>query len=290
VTKVSQQGADITHMSRLRRIPRHALGVVLKVPYLTKFLTDPEIGREYGVGFWDKLVLARKFFRNTHRVQTLSSVIEHLELAAAILRVPRSAPGKIVECGCYEGGSSVNLSLAAALTGRQLVICDSFQGLPAPDEADSTHTAVHTGWVDEYYEGRFAASLDLVKGNIERWGDLSACEFKVGFFDESLRDFDDDVVMAFLDVDLVASIQPCLTALWPKLQDGCRIYVHEANSLALVSIFFDKAWWGQAIGGAPPGFVGAGSGLPLVAPKGTVLGYAQKTAAPVALASAPAAA
>jgi O-methyltransferase len=265
-------------MSRLRRLGRQSLGVVLKVPYLTKFLTDRSIGGEYGVGFFDKLALARKFFRNTHEVQTLSSVVEHLELAAAILRVPKATPGKVVECGCFEGGSSVNLSLACQLTGRTLLICDSFEGLPAPDEADSTHTAVHTGWVDEYYEGRFAAPMDLVKANLAKYGALEVCEFKKGFFDESLADFDDDVVMAFLDVDLVASIQPCLTALWPKLQDDCRIYVHEANSLALVSVFFDRPWWGEAVGGDPPGFVGTGTGLPLVAPRGTILGYAQKSA------------
>jgi O-methyltransferase len=55
-----------------------------------------------------------------------------MELASAVLQVPRSTPGSVVECGCYVGGSTANLSLVCAATGRKLIIFDSFQGLPEP--------------------------------------------------------------------------------------------------------------------------------------------------------------
>jgi O-methyltransferase len=253
------------------------------MPSVVAFLRDDAIGGDYGVGWREKLDLLRSFRRNTRHVETLSEVYEHMELAAAILRMPRSTPGDVVECGCFVGGSTVNLSLVCQLVGRRLIVCDSFQGLPAPAEYDRLHPAVHTGHVDEYYEGRFAASLDLVRDNIARYGALGSCDFVAGFYDETMPDFDRDVVVAFLDVDLIDSLKACLTGLWPHLQPDGRLYVHEARSLPLVSLFFDNAWWRENLGQDAPGFIGGGCGLPLASGWGSELGYAQLPAAvPVA--------
>ncbi len=263
-------------MSYLGRLSR----ALLTLPVVVDFLRTREIGAAYGVGPWRKLELLGRFRRNIRRVSTLSDFREHMELAAAILRVPPSVEGDVVECGCYVGGSSVNLSLVCALVGRRLLICDSFEGLPEPDEHDRVHVAVHGGHVDTYYKGRFAAPLEVVRRNLARCGDLSVCDFRVGFFDKTMGDLDRPVVMAFLDVDLIDSLKPCLAGLWPRLQDGCRAYVHEARNLPLVAVFFDGPWWWKTLGQAPPGFVGSGVGLPLgMATKwGSELGYARKDA------------
>jgi O-methyltransferase len=250
--------------------------LLISFPTLLQFLFDKEIGGAYGVGVRKKLRLVRAFRRNAKAIEILSSGIEHLELAAAILRVPPSVEGDVIECGCYVGGSSVNLSLTCSLVGRRLVICDSFEGLPEPDDYDREHPAPHAGHTDVYYKGRFAAPLELVKENLGRYGDLSVCEFVVGFFEDTLAGLDRKIVVGFLDVDLIDSLKPCLTAIWPNLQDERRLYVHEARSLSLVSIFFDAPWWQDNLGEGAPGFVGAGSGLPLATPDGSELGYAQK--------------
>lgn len=251
--------------------------VVVKLPYLIAFATTREIGESYGVGLFEKLRLIARFYRNTRRVETLSSVVEHLELAAELLRMSPQVEGGVIECGCYVGGSSVNLSLACAMVGRRLVICDSFQGLPAPSDYDKSHPVPHRKDVEEYHEGQFAASLDVVRGNLERYGRIDVCEFKVGFFDESLRGLDLPVAMAFLDVDLIDSLRPCLTAIWPKLSATGHLYVHEAGDLDLVATFFEGDWWERELGEAPPGFIGAGTGLPLMPLVGSELGYAQKS-------------
>ena len=250
--------------------------MVLKAPFLLAFLTSRRVGRDYDLGLRGKLRLMRAFRRNNRRVQTLSSILEHLELAEALLGIPPRVEGAVVECGCYQGGSTVNLSLVCAIVGRRLIICDSFQGLPELSGHDREHVAPHHGNREAYRQGQFAASIDLVKDNLRRFGNLEACEFRVGFFDQSLRDFDETVVMAFLDVDLVDSLRPCLAAIWPRLADKGRVYVHEADDLTLVSTFFDRAWWKEATGTTAPGLVGAGSGLPLVALRGSDLGYAEK--------------
>jgi O-methyltransferase len=48
-------------------------------------------------------------------------------------------PGVIVEAGCYKGGSTAKFSLMAEKVNRDLVVFDSFQGIPEnaePHEKD----------------------------------------------------------------------------------------------------------------------------------------------------------
>jgi hypothetical protein len=263
----------LLHNHRLRNAAR---ALTTALPTILIFLFDREVGGAYGVGVYRKLRLLLNFSRNARKVEILSGKLEHLELASAILRVPPSVDGDVMECGCYMGGSSINLSLVCAMVGRRLVICDSFAGLPEPKDYDRAHFSAYVGHTDDYFEGRFAASLDAVKQNLAKYGNLEVCDFVVGFFDQSLDGFDRKLVMAFLDVDLIDSIKPCIIAIWPNLQEDCRIYVHEARSLSLVSIFFDLGWWRENLGADCPGFIGAGTGLPLSSPRGSELGYAQK--------------
>lgn len=247
-----------------------------KVPWYISFVLDPEIGSEYGIGMRQKARLLRAFHRNAKQVETLSSIGEHLELATAIMRVPKDAPGDVIECGCYRGGSTINISLVCRLVGRRLIVADSFAGLPPIEPGEGFHPIPHQKRAEEYVEGQFAASLETVKENLARYGDLDLCDFKVGFFHETLTSLDRPIAGAFLDVDLIESLRPCLEAIWPRLQPGGRLYVHEANDLKLVGTFFDADWWNEQLGSEPPGFVGAGSGLPLAPLEGSELGYAEK--------------
>ena len=248
------------------------------VPAIRSFLTTKEIGGDYSIGFGAKLLLLFRFAMNTRKVETLSDFREHMELAAAVLRVPPSTEGSVVECGCYVGGSTVNLSLVCAMTGRKLIVFDSFEGLPEPQEYDRWHHAVHVGHTDIYYKGRFAATKETVAENVSNFGNVNVCEFRAGYYDETMSSVNEPVVMAFLDVDLIDSLRPCLKGLWPNLQPGCRIYTHEARNLAFIAVYFDQAWWRQTMNEDAPGFVGSGVGLPLGmgANWGSELGYAQR--------------
>lgn len=82
------------------------------------------------------------------------------------------------------------------------------------------------------------------------------------------------VIAAFLDIDLVDSLKPCVRAIWATSQTACRAYVLDAQS----SPFFDSAWRAN-VGTAAPVFVRSGVGLPLGAKTtwGSDLGYAQKS-------------
>ena len=228
--------------------PAQVIGsLLLSLPAIKRFLTDKEIGADYGIGFRDKLGLLYRFRANIRKVETLSDFREHMEIAAAVLRVPRATSGSVVECGCYVGGSTVNLSLVCAMTGRKLIVFDSFEGLPEPKQYDRWHRSLHVGHTDVYYKGRFAATRQTVEANVSKFGDISVCEFRAGYYEKTMSGVNEPIVEAFLDVDLIDSLKPCLIGLWPNLQPNCRVYTHEAGSLTLVGLYFDQQWWQEAL-------------------------------------------
>ncbi|WP_162224679.1 TylF/MycF/NovP-related O-methyltransferase [Halorussus amylolyticus] len=255
-------GAVQNAVGTFQRLYRIAL-VGLCSPVILAEYFRPETGSEYGVGLTDKLVLAAKMLRNNRRISTGSTFLEHLVMATKILNVPADIDGGIVECGCYKGGSTANLSLVAGLCGRRLDVFDSFEGMPEPTAGDEAHTLVASEQVHTYEAGSWRATLREARGNVSKYGDASACHFHVGYFEETLPAFDRPCVVAFLDVGLRDSAETCLANLWPQLADGGYLFTHEAKHMEIASLFFDAEWWRANLDREPPGLVGAGSGLGL---------------------------
>lgn len=247
-------------------------------------------GQDYGVGTLDKLVLAAKMVRNNVCITSASNFVEHLVMATTILNVPRSADGCIVECGSYKGGSTANLSLVAALSGRQLEVFDSFRGLPPPSDDDRAHTVLHRGERHTYEEGAWAGTLDEVKDAIARYGAVQACNFHAGYFDATLPDFKRRTVFVFADVDLRDSVEACVRYLWPLMSQGSHFYTHEAAHMEIARLFFDREWWRSTFDSEAPGLIGAGTGLGLIPGSGgfrSALGYSIKSPERVALQEVP---
>lgn len=173
--------------------------------------------------------------------------------------------GCMVECGCYQGGSSAKLSLVARVTGRKLFICDSFQGLPAPARGDGAFTDLSTGEESLFGEGKFASRIEIVRENVREFGDLSVCTFIPGFFQQSLPTLVNDSIafapcFVFSDADLISSTRDVIRNLWPALQDGGRLYTHDANLIGFVKGIMDPRFWTSEIGEEPPVIFGAGYG------------------------------
>ena len=176
------------------------------------------------------------------------------------------------------GGGSVNLSLICNITGRKLLVCDSFSGLPEPGEDDKIHI-LPGGKTSSYSRGMFSCSLDTVKNNIQKYGDISVCEFVQGWFQDTLPHIKGPFIMGFIDVDLKESLKTCITFLYKEFLEDSRIYCHEAPHLENVKIFFDNHWFNLQFKEEAPGFYGAGTGLPLLHVSNTIgsaLGYAEK--------------
>ncbi len=78
----------------------------------------------YRLSWWRRVTLGVRMFRNTRRITTGTSYRAHLAMAAKLFLLPPSVPGAVVECGCWKGGSTANLSLICDVVGRDLIVYD----------------------------------------------------------------------------------------------------------------------------------------------------------------------
>ncbi len=236
-------------------------------------------GREYGIGPIKRLLITIKILREHKKYNPLSTFQQHLLLIEEILSVPKSVKGDVVECGCFDGSTTVSMSIACAMTNRRLLVCDSFEGIPAPK--DEEKYTIHCASTDYYFweKGEFSShgGLDAVKRNVEKSGDIKSCVFVKGYFKDTLKDLDtDSVVLAFEDADLVSSVEDCIRYLWQKLQMGCKFYCHEPLSIDVVSLFYNRNWWRENMDCNPPGFYGSGRGVMVRFRYYPGIGYAKK--------------
>jgi hypothetical protein len=209
----------------------------------------------YGLTWRKRLSLARRMRRNTTRVQTGLSYRGHLAIAAKVFAIPPSVEGVIVEAGCWKGGTTVNLSLIAQAVGRSLIVYDSFEGLPPPVEGDH--------WASAMAEGAFKGELEEVRANVERYGAIEVCEFRKGWFSDTMGDHTEPIVLAYVDVDFQASFHDCILGLWPYLVDRGYMFVDEYTRLDYCALFFSERYWRTYFDRPPPGVMGSGSGVGL---------------------------
>ncbi|NLV55717.1 MAG: hypothetical protein GXY13_08920 [Acidimicrobiales bacterium] len=218
-------------------------------------LHNPKIHKSYRMTWRRKIALARRLRRTTRAVETGTSARVHLAMAARILEIPPDVEGVIVEAGSWKGGTTANLSLIADLAGRDLIVYDSFEGLPEPAEGDR--------WASPLGQGAFHGGLDEVKANVAAHGAIERCEFRKGWFSDTLGDHTEPIVAMFLDVDHQASIHQCLLGLWPHLWDRGYTFVDEYLRLDYCALFFSERYWRTYFDRPPPGLMGAGTGIPL---------------------------
>jgi len=89
-------------------------------------------------------------------------------------------------------------------------------------------------------------------------GQLHLCEFRKGWFDDTMPKFSEPISAAFLDVDLAASTWTCLAYLYPLLVPGGVIFSHDGHLPLCMAVFRDASLW-REIGGPPPVFSGLGT-------------------------------
>src|SRR5690349_24620090 len=134
----------------------------LSFPFAVFLLfANPQFRPKYEMTWRKKFALGLRFYRNTRRVRTGLSYKAHLAMAAKLLEMPANVEGVVVECGCWLGGTTTNLSVLCELVGRDLIVYDSFEGLPAPLAGDNMKAAV---------KGSFKGALDEVRDNVARFG------------------------------------------------------------------------------------------------------------------------
>ena len=194
--------------------------------------------------------------------RSASTYGEQLYLVRAILNLPTDRPGAIAEFGCFKGMSTVAISIAAKYANRRVLVFDSFEGLPADDEA--VHQVV-SGTVVNYKKGDYAGTLDEVKDVVTRYGEIGRVEFVRGYFCDTLplRPAGEKYALIFEDADLLSSVRDILQHAWPRLAVGGVFFCHEALDLEVAKLFFDDAYWQKLHQQKAPGLAGVGMGLPI---------------------------
>jgi O-methyltransferase len=241
--------ARLTPAQRLSR-----LWATLTLPATAVFLLwNPRIHPAYGLTWRRKIRLAVRMWRTTRSVWTGTSYKAHLAIAAKLFEIPPDVQGVVVECGSFVGGSTANLSLACEIVGRELVVYDSFEGLPAPEPGDK--------YAKEGQTGALAADLETVRENVRRFGAIERCEFRKGWFSDTLPAHTEPVVLAFLDVDYQASLDECIRNLWPHLTERGYVFIDEYVLTDYCALFWSERYWRTHFDTTPPGLIGAGSGV-----------------------------
>ena len=218
-------------------------------------LNSKRIHPSYRMGFWKKLFLGIRFFLNTIHIQTGTSYKTHLAMALKLLETPPEVVGDVIECGTWKGGSAANLSLVCRIVGRKLMIYDSFEGLPEGEDDDRE--------AKFYKRGEYKGALEEVQSNLKKHGAIESCEFIKGWFKDTLPNLDSQVVLAFLDVDLEASLDTCVRYIYPNLTPSGYVFIDEVVGTDYCSLFYSEKWWHENFGRTPTGLIGAGMGLAL---------------------------
>jgi O-methyltransferase len=207
---------------------------------------------KYGMTWRRKAALGLRIYRNWRHVRTGISYKAHLAIAAKLLELPPGVEGAVVECGCWKGGTTTNLSVICDIVGRDLIVYDSFEGLPAPEALDEMKPEV---------QGTFRGDLEVVQDNVRTYGEIDRCQFRKGWFRDTLPHHSEPIALCFIDVDLKSSMHDCIVNLWPHLVDQGYVFFDEYTELHNCALFFSERFWRDYLDTTPPGLMGAGTGI-----------------------------
>lgn len=136
-------------------------------------------------------------------------------------------PGDILEAGVWRGGASILARAVLAAhgqTNRDVILADSFKGLPAPDSQNPEDADSQLHLLKE-----LAVSHQTVESNFARLGLLdSQVKFVPGWFRDSLPALQVERIAALrLDADMYVSTMDILTNLYDKVSPGGYVIVDD---------------------------------------------------------------
>jgi hypothetical protein len=168
---------------------------------------------------------------------TMCSYARLLALHRAVLYLEANQiSGDIVECGVAHGGSAAMMALTLTDQTRHLWLFDTFEGLPAPTEADpDRHIA-------SLYTGAFRASVEEVQSSFRRLGIAQATTIVPGLFQDTLPLWGGQAIaLLHVDGDWYESVRATLDNLYDHVSSGGIIqfddYGHWAGARRAVDEF-----------------------------------------------------
>lgn len=201
--------------------------------------------------------LLARFDEISRNVECAHNPSHVLEYVIDVLSLPTSLSGAMVEAGCFKGGSAAKASIIAKLTGRELIVFDSFEGLPPNAEEHRKSTLGHS-IEDRFTGGNYRGTLDEVLANIKAFGEIDVCRFVKGWFEDTMGSFMTPVASLYLDVDLATSTKTCLRQLYPHIVPGGILYSQDGDLPLVIEVLDDDHFWKMALGRSKPDIQGLG--------------------------------
>ena len=229
---------------------------ILTLPFTIHFLlSSPRLDPSYKMTAWRRFRFGLRVYRNSRRIWTGISFRAHLAMAVKLFELPPTQSGVVVECGCFRGGTTANLSLMCEIVGRELYVYDSFEGLPAAATGDKYGNPDGAGFL--------SAGLEQVKAHVESHGAPQVCTYVKGWFEDTTPHHQLPIALLFLDVDYQSSLTDCILNLWPKLVGSGYCFIDEYVFNDYCALFWSEKFWAKHFNRTPPGLIGSGSGVSL---------------------------
>jgi O-methyltransferase len=198
---------------------------------------------------------ARLLRRISARVRpyTMTSKVRVAALCQSVAYLEhRRIPGDFVECGVWRGGSMMAVALTLLDLGaqtRRLHLFDTFEGMPAPSDADRD---LHGQPAEQYLDDDRARTelicpLDQVRQTLAGTGyDPGLMSFVAGKVETTLpAAAPDQIALLRLDTDWYASTRHELRHLYPRLVPGGVLiiddYGHWQGARQAVDEYFAEA-------------------------------------------------
>ncbi len=216
------------------------------------FLRRGDLG---GLSARERLSVVTEFLSVTQAVRGYHSLAEILTVGEAVLERRDREGLTVVECGCAHGSSTAKLSLATRRAGGRLIAFDSFRGIPENDERH-----VHLDGREIVFRHRaFRGTLSTVRRTIEAQGAPEVCELRKGLFEETLPGLRETIDVAFVDVDLLASVRTCFAELMPRLRRDGVLFSHDGHLRAVHELLAKESFWLEEVGVPVPRIEGLGT-------------------------------
>jgi len=236
-------------------LPTPLLTTYRVVYQLTHNWQDTHTLTAFLLRWYDKLTLLQRLYivkslliASVH-IKCAHTEDEMIQLIEAILSIPEQIEGCIVEAGAYKGGSATKLSIVAKLTNRNLVVFDSFEGVP---ENCEPHDKNIWGESVSFKKGSYTGTIEEVKENIEKYGCPEVCRFVKGWFDNTMPRFSEPIATAYLDVDLASSTRTCLKYLYPLVVPGGCLFTQDGHLPLVNALLKDEWFWTTEVGCQKP--------------------------------------
>ncbi|HCJ66855.1 MAG TPA: methyltransferase [Elusimicrobia bacterium] len=221
------------------------MGFIVFLPHVPKML------------YFQRVRFAYRLKRISINIECPHTEAQIISFINSFLSIPSTIEGCIVEAGSYKGGSAAKFSIGAKLANRQLVVFDSFQGLPENEEPHDKSVLGHS--IKDWFKGGiYCGTFDEVLRNIEKYGEIEVCKFIKGWFEDTMPIFSYKICGAYLDVDLASSTKTCLKYLYPLIVPGGVLYSQDGDFPLVIEVFSSDEFWEKEVGCPRPFIEGLG--------------------------------